>query len=331
MNVRFSLGSVGTIGKGMRTGWCMVFLGMFAVLAFHGQASAENTAATRTTLAVATSNAGERTRATLTAHVTVSEASGAPAGVVTFRSGKTDLGSAVLDAEGNASLQTDLLPAGTQTVQAVYEGQANYLTSVSQPEQVRAVVSAVAGFTVAAAPTSLSTAVGGFVSTNVTVTPNNGFTGYVSLSCEGLPVNTTCTFSPVSVLAACTSSAVCTPGTSLMQIQTQAPSPGATASIREGGSRLTYAFVLPALLGLAGLGGSKRPWRNLLLVLFTFAGLMSMTACAARYRYLNHGPPGNPGTPVGSFTVTIESQSSSGSVTLTPPANPQLALTVTAK
>ncbi len=69
MNVRLSVGRVGNITKGMRTvGWCMVFLGMIA--GFTGSAAAaENTEATRTALAVATDNAGPRTRVTLTAHV----------------------------------------------------------------------------------------------------------------------------------------------------------------------------------------------------------------------------------------------------------------------
>ena len=140
-----------------------------------------------------------------------------------------DLGSALLDGEGNASLQTDILPAGSHQVVAIYQGGAGYLTSISTPEQVQANVSTVAGFTVAATPTSLSTAVGGFVSSVVTVTPVNGFNAYVSLSCTGLPVNTTCNFTPVNVPASCTTSAsgaqTCTPGTSVMQIQTQAPSP----------------------------------------------------------------------------------------------------------
>src|SRR5271155_1286788 len=108
MNVRLSVGRVWSIEKGMRTaGWCMVFLGMVA--GFTGSAAAaENTAATRTALAVATNNAGPRTRVTLTAHVSA-DATGAPSGAVNFRSGETDLGSAFLDSQGNAALETDNL------------------------------------------------------------------------------------------------------------------------------------------------------------------------------------------------------------------------------
>lgn len=305
----------------------MLFLGMVA-----GAATAENTAATRTTLTVAADNAGPRTRATLTAHVSA-ELSGSPSGVVNFRSGETDLGSALLDGEGNASLQTDILPAGSHQVVAIYQGQANYLTSSSTPEHVHANVSTVAGFTVAASPTSLSTAVGGFVNTTVTVTPVNGFSAYVSLSCTGLPVNTTCTFTPVNVPAKCTTGAsgaeTCTPGTSAMQIQTQAPSPLIARNSDDAGMR-RYAFLFPALFGLAGLGVCKRRGgRNLLLGMVALAGAMAMTACSQRYNYLNHGPPGNPGTPAGSYTVTVDAESSTGSQTTTPPSQPQIALTIT--
>ncbi len=333
MNVRLSVGRLGNIGKGMRTaGWCMVFLGMVA--GFTGSAAAaENTAATRTALAVSTNNAGPRTRVTLTAHVSA-DMTGAPSGVVNFRSGEMDLGSAFLDGEGNAALETDNLPAGSHQVVAIYQGGTGYATSLSTPAQVQANVSTVAGFTVAATPTSLSTAVGGFVSSVVTVTPVNGFNAYVSLSCSGLPVNTTCNFTPLNVPASCTTSTsgvqTCTPGTSVMQIQTLAPSPGSTAANR-GVGMSTYAFVFPALFGLAGLGTCKRrAWRNLALGVLALAGAMSMTACAQRYKYLNHGPPGNPGTPIGSYTVTVDAESSNGSFTITPPTQPQIALTITA-
>ena len=304
--------------------WCMLFLGTVA-----GASAAENATATQTTLTVATDNAGPRTRATLTAHV-----SGAPSGVVNFRSGQIDLGSALVDSEGKASLQTDLLPAGNQPVVAIYQGQSGYLSSISNPELVQANVSTAAGFTVAATPTSLSTAIGGFVSSNITVTPVNGFNAYVTLSCSGLPVNTTCTFTPISVLAACTTGATgaetCTPGTSVMQIQTQTPSPNPTASNRDAGLQ-RYAFVLPFLFGLAGLGAGKRKtWRNLALGMLVFAGVMGMTSCAQRYRYLNHGPPPNEGTPIGSYAVTIQASSSTGAETTTPPTLPQITLVVTA-
>jgi hypothetical protein len=334
MNVRLSVGRVGNKAKGMRTtGWCTVFLVMVA--GFTGSALAENTPATRTALSVATNDAGPRTRVTLTAHVTT-DAGSAPSGVVNFRAGKMDLGSALVDGEGNAAVETDNLPAGNHEVVAVYQGGTDYVGSLSQPQQVHADATTVAGFTVAATPTTLSTAVGGFASSVVTITPVNGFNAYVSLSCSRLPINTTCTFTPVNVLASCTTSAAgaqtCTPGTSVMQIQTQAPSPGPRVAANGDEAGITrFAFVFPALFGLVGLGACKRrAWRNLALGMLAFAAALSVTACAERYNYLNHGPPGNTGTPLGSYGVSVEAESSNGSFTITPPTEPQLTLTVTA-
>ncbi|MGC2402719.1 MAG: Ig-like domain-containing protein, partial [Acidobacteriaceae bacterium] len=239
------------VGKGKCAIGCwMLFLGMIA------GAAAENPAATRTSLNVSTDSSGPRTRATLTAHVDT-DVAGTPSGVVNFRSGDTDLGSAVVDSEGNASLQTDILSAGRHEIVAVYQGQNHFLSSTSSPELMQANVSTVAGYTVSATPTSLSAAVGGFVNSVITVTPNNGFSGYIALSCTGLPVNTTCNFTPTSVPAICTTSAsgteTCTPGTSVMQIQTQSPSPRASRGGDQGGMS-RYAFAFPMLFGLAGLG-----------------------------------------------------------------------------
>jgi hypothetical protein len=312
-DVRLSVGRVWNI-QGMRTVvWCAAFLGMVA------GAAAQKTAATQTTLSVATNDVGPRTKATLAAHVSAAPGGSPAGGVVNFRSGETDLGSGVLDADGNASLQTDVLDTGIHEVVAVYQGKAAYLASTSKAEQVEAHASTVAGYTVTAAPTSLSTVVGGFAESVLTVTPNNGFNAYVSLSCNGLPINTTCTFTPLNVPAICTSITACTPGTSVVQIQTQAPSPGATA------------IVLPLLLGLVGLGASRRrAWRNLALGLIAFAGAIGLTACNARYNYLHHGPPENPGTPEGTYTITVAAQSATGADITTPPTSPQLALAVTA-
>ncbi len=332
MNVRLSLDRVSNIVKGMRAaGWCIVFLSMVAGIGFAKAQAAENTAVTQTTLAVSASNAGPRTRVTLSAHVAASAGAASPAGVVNFRSGAMDLGSAVLDGEGNASLQTDILPTGDHQVVAVYHGGAGFVTSASQPQGVHAEVSTtVAGFTVAAAPTTLSIVAGGYANSVVTVTPNNGFNGYVSLSCAGLPINTTCSFTPVSVQATCTGS-TCTPATSIMQIQTLAPSPLPIASIGGQDGLPRYVFVFPALFGLAGLGACKRKGlRHLALGLVTLAGVLGMSSCAQRYNYLNHGPPYNTGSLLGTYTVLIEAESSTGSQTTTPPTQPQLTLTITA-
>lgn len=297
-------------------------------------------AATETTLTVSRTDGANGSVATFTAAVTPLNSSEgtAPTGAVNFRSGAQDLGSAVLNAQGEAVLKTGNLPPGTHQVVAVYQGDSSYSGSVSPSAQADGSNSQVAGFDVSAVPSSLKTTAGGFVSSVVTVTPVSGFSAYVSLSCSGLPVSATCTFSPTSVLASCTQGAggsqVCTPVNSTLQIQTLSPGGGrvnnGVSSLRQTKKGLpAYAFAFPALFGILGLGArKKRIISSVALMLFLLAAALSLTSCKERYNYLNHGPPANPGTPPGSYTVTIDAVSTSGSFITRPATAPQIALTV---
>ncbi len=280
------------------------------------------------------------TKVTLSAHVSVTGGSETAAGVVNFRSGNYDLGSAVIDGNGNATLTTDNLTAGNHQVVAIYQGDPAHRDSISSSAQVTAQTAGVAGFTIAATPTALSIPAGAFATSVITVTPVNGFNAYVSLSCSGLPPATTCSFSPVNVLASCTAGAgtqeTCTPGLSTVQLQTIAPSGTQAKNSAKPESGLpVYAFALPAIFafagGVAGVRARKhRAFWNTVLVIFLLAAALSITACKERYNYLNHGPTPNPGTPTGTYTITVNSVSTTGSLITTPPTSPQLALTVTA-
>ena len=69
---------------------------------------------------------------TFTAVVAVSPpAGGSPVGTVTFVAGDRTLGTGTLDATGKATFSTSSLPAGTYTVQAVYEGSPAFAGSSS--------------------------------------------------------------------------------------------------------------------------------------------------------------------------------------------------------
>jgi ABC-type oligopeptide transport system substrate-binding subunit len=58
----------------------------------------------------------------------------------------------------------------------------------------------------------------------------------------------------------------------------------------------------------------RRPWlqRFSLLALVALVALLGTTACNARYDYYHHGPPINPATPAGTYTVDVIAQSSNG-------------------
>lgn len=289
--------------------------------------------ATQTALTVTADNSGPRTAVTLHAHVEPLSGMDVPAGVVTFRSGASELGSAVLDPNGDAALTTNNLAPGSHQVIAVYRGDSTFQSSISPSAEAAAAQSDVAGFTLAATPSTMTVPVGSIASTTIAVTPVNGFNAYVNLSCSGLPPGATCSFSPTSVLAACTTSGTttsCPAGYSTMQIVTLAPSAELNVPAGSGHPWPVYAILFPAFFGVAGVGARKKRkvWNAVLLVLL-FAGAMSLTACNVRYNYFHHGPTPNKGTPTGTYTVTVNSVSTQGSLITTPPTSPQIALTIT--
>lgn len=297
------------------------------------QAASANTASTQTDLKISADNSTPRTKLTLTAHVESRGGLDTPTGIVNFRSGSLDLGSAVLDGEDNASLTTNNLSSGAHQIVALYRGDAAHQASLSPAVAADSSDSTVAGFTVTASPTTLNLVAGAFGTSIVTITPVNGFSGYVSLSCNGLPVDTTCNFTPTTTQAACTTSGTtttCPPVYSTLQIQTQAQSTRLSAPLMPGGRIPVYAILFPAVFGIAGwkTRRKKAGWNALLMVIL-FAGAMGLTACNVRYDYEHHGPPPNPGTPSGTSTVTIDSVSTLGSLITTPPTSPQITVTVT--
>ena len=61
----------------------------------------------------------------------VAPASGTPTGSVTFLDGSITLGTATLGRGGKTTLTTKALPAGSDTITAVYSGDSNFTTSTS--------------------------------------------------------------------------------------------------------------------------------------------------------------------------------------------------------
>jgi hypothetical protein len=102
-------------------------------------------AATTTTISVEIHAFGSLSLVLLTATVTpVAPGAGVPTGTVTFVEGATVLGTATLDASGQAALFLENFPSGSHTVTASYGGDADFQASVSDPLT----------FTVPAAPSS---------------------------------------------------------------------------------------------------------------------------------------------------------------------------------
>ena len=291
-----------------------------------------STIATQTRLTANVAHTATGTRASFVVHVAPNGGDANASGVVTLVDGTRDIGSAVLNAEGEATLSvTGLLP-GEHLVHALYQGastqSAALAGSVSADTQVVAeATSAVPNFTIIAATTTLTVSQGTTGTVQLALTPQNGFSNYVTLSCSGLPADTACTFLPVNVFV---SGAKAT--TSVLSLETYGPT-SSSGSLRQS-STMVYAFVFPGLLAIAGLGMRRRSdaWRNAGLMLLVFAGLGAtvgaMTGCSQRYHYLNKSPVPSPGTAYGSTTFTVEAQATSG-VTVTTQTITNMVLTVT--
>jgi hypothetical protein len=274
---------------------------------------------TETQLRVEAGMVGNHPSNTFVVHVEPAHAGG----VVTLLEGTTEVGSATLDEEGNATIAASSLAPGAHDIHAVFagavEGSNKLAVSTSAEAHVTTEATGVADFTVATKPTALSVKQGSTITSIVTLTPLNSFSGYVTLSCSQLTPDANCNFVPANVFV---SGAAGSPST--LSIETY----GVTTSLRSH-SNLVYAFLLPGLLGLAGLGlRGRKAFQGLGMVLLAIAFVGGTGGCAQRYHYLNKPPQASPGTPLGASTFILEAQSISGTTVITHQIT--VALTVTA-
>ena len=133
---------------------------------------------------------------------------------------------------------------------------------------------------------------------------------FVTLSCSGLPDQSSCTFTPENIEILPNATAAIT---SSMVIMTQNTS---SSAARPGANPVSLAILLPGAFLLGGLAFSarRRRWlqRLALVALLGFVATLGSTACNARYNYYHHGPPVNPPTPAGTYTVDVSAQTSNG-------------------
>ena len=165
-------------------------------------------------------------------------------------------------------------------------------------------------------PSSVSP--GGSATSTVTVTPNNGFTGSVTLGC---------TVSP-SVSLGPTCSGTASPGTAGgLTVSTTA----ATAMLRsvpnDGSSGMFYAMLLP-ITGISLMGIKFNPIRSrrkklfgLLMIGMVMMTLILMPACGGS----SSKTTGSGGTPANTYTITVTGTATGATQT---GASPSLTLTV---
>jgi hypothetical protein len=190
-------------------------------------------------------------------------------------------------------------------------------------------IEATPAFSVTANPSTVTVQAGQTAQTTVVLTPVNIYQGTVTLSCQNLPVNVTCTFSPATVtLVEPTGTSNSQPVQTTLTINTNASSPMAGMVSPGNHSRVLAAslFVLPG-----GLGGlllafhRKRLLKHkrmhaLLILLILLSGVMGLNACAG-------GSMSSLATP-GTDIVTIVATGAGGSGTGSPNVTNTISLTV---
>jgi hypothetical protein len=281
--------------------------------------------------------------------MSVTGADGLPAtGAVDIEEGGRRLAEVALNPTGQASTVLTM-PGGEHSLRAVFGGDATHLASTSLSTRVQALTGTTPGFQLTLAPVApselpLVLTAGNAGTIDVTIVPVNpsALTSpmFVTLSCSGLPNQSSCTFTPESVEILPTTPTSCPAGSpaaacppvSSMVLQTQAAGTAAKAMPPggRGSGPVAWAILLPGMLGLGGLawGARRRAWLNR-LALVALVGLVTMlgtTGCNPRYYYFHHGPPTNLATPSGTYTVTVTGQSSNGISAIT--QNTTMVLTV---
>ncbi|MGA8306621.1 MAG: FG-GAP-like repeat-containing protein [Candidatus Acidiferrales bacterium] len=153
-------------------------------------------ASTSTAVTASPNPAAAGANVTLAATVT-SQTAGMITGTVTFLDGANSIGMGSVGADGVTTLQTSTLSAGTHSVTAMYGGDANFVTSTSSA--VSLVITAASSFALSVSPQAVTVTQNKPGMAVVTVTPMNGFSEQVQLSCTGLPDGADCEFQPGQV------------------------------------------------------------------------------------------------------------------------------------
>ena len=290
-----------------------------ALPALAAGANSSRPLATETTLQAESRDQQGLTAATLTVSVTGEDGQPASGAVVIEDEGKPVAGVA-LNGKGVATSTLTFGP-GEHSLTASYAGDLTHAASTSGSRPVPAATGTAPTFTISIAPTTLSLQQGQSGTVIASVNPVNASSltapMFVTLSCSGLPDQSSCAFTPenLEILPNATTAV-----TSTMDLATSAQGVRAMPPLRDGHT-LIWAILFPGALSLAGLafGGERgrRLGRVGLLLVVSGAGVVGLTGCNPLYYYRNHGPSVNLPTPAGTYTLNVTAQSSNGITAIT--------------
>lgn len=266
-------------------------------------------AATTTVMSTASASQG----VTFNATVSANGGGNSPTGVVTFYSGPTALGNAQVSgginppsgaAQATATFTDTQLANGQYSISATYSGDTNYLLSTSSPVSI----SLQPDFSLSPLGSSSLTVVPGQSGAlQLTVNYSDGFSGTVTFSCSGLPSESACITSPLS-----------SAGIAAFRITTTAPVSASLKAKPRGpalwATTFGASFASILLLGIPRRRRAAIAFLSLLVVAVLFMGI----GCGGGSGSSSvAGPPSNPGTPAGTYSVLITATSGTLSHTMT--------------
>ena len=236
--------------------------------------AAASLATTTTTLTSSSNPANFGAPVTFTAIVTTT-GSTAPTGTVTFNNGTTALGTGTLSTVSGsqvATFTTSTLPAGTDSITAVYGGDT---TNAGSTSAVLSQVVVAPTFSLSTPTTPVPVLSGGFTTSTFSVTPTGTTLVPITFACNGLPDATvTCSASPIAAGAT-------GPQQVTLTIKTTGPNPntlGGTSKRRADNRFPWLPLTLPlagmVMVGLASRKASKRSVTAGLCVSLVLVGLL---------------------------------------------------------
>jgi hypothetical protein len=235
--------------------------------------------------------------------LTATVAGANPTGTVTFVSGNTPLGTVVLSGS-IATLPVSFAAVGAYSILANYAGDNKNLPSTSNTLSIAITIP---DFTLTADRITQLVNRGQPVTTAVTITPLNSYTGAVNLSCTVLPAESSCAFTPSSLSPSSEAASTAT-----LTITTTAPTAASAKSQPH-----SLPNPLPSILWVGIVGAAlspKRLWRNSLrrslFSLVLLGSLFTLTACSSSPA--RPAAPPNPGTPTGIQSITVTAADSAG-------------------
>jgi hypothetical protein len=278
--------------------------GYFGDASFNPSTSAPvNITLTQASTSTTVSSQALAQGASFTATVNTNSYAAAPTGTMIFYSGSTSLGSyPVAGGVGaNGAISAWAVFDGSQfangqySITATYSGDANYGGSTSPPLNVNLQPDFSVGVNIPSL--TVSRGQGGVLT--VGVASYDGFTGTINFtpaSCSGLPAEATCFFAPASITGS---------GATSLSVSTMGPHPLVmrTGSVSWIGG---VTAALGCLIGIAFLGGFHPRALRPAFLLMICAFLIAVLGCSGGGGSGGGGTPQtDPGTPAGSYVITV--------------------------